>query len=152
MRGGLEGAGQDGGAPFCDSQNQCAAGLWAPQAEGLGWFVNNTQFIAIWPRTIRKFSPTSPSETAEDPPDSDKIRQTIAHEIGHAIRVGGDANPESHVPVSWMQCPLSSSQRTVMVSGYHVDTFMDPQQQKVCAWNDTPTQYRTIERDNFRLR
>jgi len=100
-------------------------GLWAPRVdEGVNSFhsVNNTDFIAIWSRTVRKNSPSSPSETVEEQPDDAKIRQTIAHEIGHAISVGGNRTNGllDHVNVTSGSCPLSSSQRTVMVSGYHL--------------------------------
>src|SRR5262249_18598183 len=84
--------------------------------------------IQIFTLSIRWVSPVTNDVAIADAIDPEKTRQTIAHEVGHALNMA-DLDVMN-------QCPLSPAQFTVMVTNYFAQSTT-----YTCAWSAIPSSY-----------
>ena len=110
-----------------DTDGQGNAVLGPPWTIGSG--------AAVFTRRIRAISPTHSDDTISDDVDTQKTRQTIAHEIGHNLAM--DDVPQSCPPVA----------TTVMV-----DSYFSPSLVIDCAWGAIPHQYDPSDHAQLRVR
>jgi hypothetical protein len=128
---------------WLDSQQQ--------EIYGPPWFMPTSGSFA-YPIRIRLASPptvtpTANAATTADPPDDDKLRQTIAHEIGHNLTLRDVSYVPPSTPPPPNQCPPRPT--TVMIVSY----FSAPaQSSNDCSWNNVPMEYDTTNVSGMRLR
>jgi hypothetical protein len=90
---------------------------------------------AVFMLRLRTVSPTNSSPTLTDDVDTQKTRQTIAHEIGHNLAMADVNHPQdTTVTPPVPLCPPTAT--TVMVTEYFT-----PSTVVNCAWGAIPHQY-----------
>ena len=92
---------------------------------------------------IHKLSPTrTGANQVDNPLDSEKTRQTIAHEVGHASNIPHiQKNPA-------YSCPPPAD--TVMIIGYFPTT--NPRNSPSCAWSNVPHAYTPADLSQLQIR
>lgn len=99
---------------------------------------------AVFMLRLQASSPTSSSPTVVDAIDSDKLRQTIGHEIGHHLAIDDVPHPQVGNPAIPLCPPTATS---VMASNYFTtSTVVD------CAWGAIPHQYVLLDLLQLRVR
>jgi hypothetical protein len=100
----------------------------------------------VFQKVIHTLSPTHTQDQPEQSGiDSVKARQTIAHEVGHAINIPHRAK----VPNYSCNSPYGPA-TTVMIVFYFPAT--NPKNSPSCAWNNIPHQYEQQDLDQLQIR
>jgi hypothetical protein len=134
--------------PGSSSFGETTAWVDAQQNPRFGppWFMPSSGAAYVFTIRIRLASPPNNSGTIPDPPfDDDKLRQTIAHEIGHSLNLGDVQYVHPQPPPS----PCPSAPATIMIVNY----FTAPAQSiGDCSWNNIPMSFDTSDLSIMRVR
>jgi hypothetical protein len=108
---------------------------------GAPWTVG-PRASSVYTVVIRQISPTHNDQTTIDVFDSDKMSQTIAHEVGHNVGLYD----------VYLNCPPAATTIMVASNPPQFVYFSQTTDASDCAWNNIPTSYTATDYNTLRVR